>query len=116
MAFNGSVKALFIATERDNPNTETRFDFFDMDFNHLNVINGHPNADNIPSKPILFDEMVRLSQVLSQGIPQVRCDFFEVEGKLYFGEMTLYHWGGMTEFYPTDFDKTMGDWIKLPID
>lgn len=115
-SFDGAVKALFIATERDNKTTETRFDFFDLDFNHIDVTNGHPNADVIPGKPKHFDEMVRFSQILSKGIPQVRCDYYEVEERLYFGEMTFYHWGGMTSFNPSGFDATMGDWIKLPTD
>ena len=113
-SFDGEVKALFIATERSNENTETRFDFFDMDFNHINVTNGHPNADILPSKPKCFDQMVAFSKELSKGFPEVRCDFYEVDGKVYFGEYTFYHWGGTTPFKPSDFDKELGQWIKLP--
>lgn len=113
-AFDGEVKALFIATERDNKTTETRFDFFDMDFNHIEVTNGHPNADVLPDKPKQFDKMVKFSEILSKGIPQVRCDFYEADGELYFGEMTFYHWGGMTKFNPSSFDLKMGNWITLP--
>lgn len=114
-SFDGDVKALFIATERGSQETETRFDFFDMDFNHFDVTNGHPNATNLPSKPSCFDEMVRLSKILSKGIPHVRCDFYEVNGKVYFGEMTFYHWGGTTHFKPFSFDEYLGSFIKLPL-
>lgn len=115
-AFNGDVKALFVATERGYSAVETKFDFFDTDFNHLNVINGHPNAKIVPNKPKNFNKMLEFSKVLSKGIPQVRCDFYEANGHLYFGEMTLYHFGGLTTFNPESFDRIMGDWIKLPID
>lgn len=112
--FDGVAKALFIATERGSELEETKFDFFDIDFKHIAVTNGHPNAKTLPSKPECFDEMIRLSEKLSKGIPQVRCDFYEVNGKSYFGELTFCHWGGMTPFKPADFDKTMGDWVRLP--
>ena len=112
--FDGVAKALFIATGRQNQNEETRFDFFDMTFKHLEVTNGHPNAAVLPSQPTCFHEMQSLVEKLSQGIPHVRVDFYEVDGKAYFGEMTFAHWGGFVPFNPNDFDKTMGEWIKLP--
>jgi hypothetical protein len=39
-----------------------------------------------------------------------------VDGKIYFGEMTFFHWSGMVAFDPPEWDKTFGDWIKLPAD
>lgn len=53
-SFDGKVKVLFIATERASKTTEVRFDFFDMDFNHLNVENGHPNANKNTKKTKMF--------------------------------------------------------------
>lgn len=112
--FNGKVKALFIATGRNRKDIETCFDFFDLSFNHINVTNGHPNASCTPNKPKNFEEMIRLAEILSEGIPQVRCDFYEVDGKIYFGEMTMFHWSGLTRFEPYSFDEMMGSWITLP--
>lgn len=114
-SFNGVVNALYIATERTNSNLETRFDFFDMNFNHINVTNGHPNADILPKKPKCFDELVHLSEILSQGIPHVRCDFYEVNGQAYFGELTFYHMAGMTPFNPSSYDEYLGSFINLSI-
>ncbi|MBQ5912167.1 MAG: hypothetical protein IIW93_03595, partial [Bacteroidaceae bacterium] len=37
---------------------------------------------------------------LSKGIPHVRVDFYEVDGQIYFGELTLYHWSGLVDFEP----------------
>lgn len=113
-AFDGEVKAMFIASERYNKNTETRFDFFDKEFNHLPFTNGHPNADVSPEKPEKYDEMVALAEKLSVGIPQARIDFYEVDGKVYFGEITFFHWSGMMPFKPHEWDKKFGEWIKLP--
>jgi hypothetical protein len=51
--------------------------------------------------------------VLSQGIPQLRVDFYEVQGKTYFGELTFSHWSGMVPFDPPEWDEILGSWISL---
>ncbi len=112
-SFNGAVKALFIAKDRTR-NEETKFDFFDADFNHLPFTNGHPNADVLPEKPKNFEEMKRLAAKLSEGIPQVRVDFYEANGRVYFGEMTFFHWSGLVPFEPEEWDKKFGEWVELP--
>jgi len=111
--FNGEVKAMFVASDRSK-STETCFDFFDADFNHLPFTQGHPTAIITPKKPRGFDEMKELAQKLSKGIPQVRIDFYDVNGKVYFGEFTFFHFGGMVKFDPVEWDYTFGSWIKLP--
>ena len=47
-------------------------------------------------------------------MPHVRVDFYEVNGKLYFGELTFYHFSGFMPFQPSKWDKIFGDWIELP--
>lgn len=111
-AFDGKVRALFIATERGSKE-ETKFDFFDNDFNHLPFRNGHPNAEKLPEKPVCFDEMKELASKLSKGIPEVRVDLYEVNGKVYFGEMTFFHWSGFMPFDPDEWDYKFGEWIVL---
>lgn len=111
--FNGEPKALFIASDRMTPGEETKFDFFDMDFNHLPFTNGHPNANLLPRKPAGFDEMRKLASQLSVGIPHVRVDFYDVNGHIYFGELTFYHWSGIVPFKPDNWDRVFGDWINL---
>lgn len=112
--FNGVAKALFIATDRTNTTSETKFDFYDMDFKHLDFTNGHPNANIKIEKPETFEKMKSLAEKLSDNIPQLRVDFYEVNGKAYFGELTFYHWSGLVPFNPPEWDRTFGDWIKLP--
>ena len=112
--FNGIAKIMFVASERQSEEQETRFDFFDMEYNHLPIINMHPNADISPKRPESFDEMRLLAEKLSKGIPHVRVDFYEVNGKPYFGEYTFYHYGGFSHFEPEEWDVTLGSWIDLP--
>lgn len=111
--FNGKVKALFIASDRMKKGEETKFDFFDENFNHLPFINGHPNAEVTPQKPVHFEEMKKLAGKLSNGIPHVRVDFYEVNNKVYFGEMTFFHWSGFTPFVPEVWDKKFGELLNL---
>lgn len=112
--FDGEVKALYIVSERHDLNVETKHDFFDADYNHLPIFQGHPNAAVPPKKPINFEKMKELASILSAGIPHVRVDFYEVDGKVYFGEMTFFTYGGFTPFVPEEWDYKFGEWIKLP--
>ena len=112
--FDGDVKAMFIATERQKEGEEVKFDFFDADGNHLDVKQGHPNAKECPQIPGTFETMKELAKKLSLGIPQVRVDFYEVNGEIFFGELTFSHFAGMVPFNPESWDETLGSWIKLP--
>lgn len=114
--FDGEPKILFIATDRANPNEETKFDFYDINYKHLDFTNGHPNAIKEPQKPIKFEEMVTLAGKLSQNIPLLRVDFYEISGKVYFGELTFSHWSGFVPFKPEEWDKILGAWIHLNIE
>ncbi len=109
--FNGKPEFMFIATDRFDPSVETKFDFFDMDFNHLDVRNGHPNAAVPPEKPELWEEMKALAAELSAGLRHVRIDLYQVGGRIYFGEYTFYHWGGLVPFEPASWDGKFGELI-----
>lgn len=111
--FDGVVKALFIATERQT-REEPYFNFFDADFNSLDLKQGHPRNEVLPAKPKMFDKMKEIAEALSKGIPHVRVDLYEVNGHIYFGEMTFFHFGGIVPFEPEEWDNRLGDMLKLP--
>ena len=111
--FDGKAKFLFVATGRQS--NDIRFDFFDIEYNHLPVINGHPNADSIPSKPVNFDKMIDLAEQISNGMRHVRVDLYNINGKIYFGELTFFHWSGIVPFEPIEWDVKFGEFLKLPI-
>lgn len=113
-SFNGETKAMFIATDRYNPQEDTKFDFFDTNFNHLPFTNGHPNSAHKLNKPENFELMIQLASKLSKGYPHIRVDFYEIKGEVYFGELTLYHWSGFVPFNPPKYDELFGGWINLP--
>lgn len=111
--FNGLPKFMFLAKDRQIG--QTKFNFYDLDFNLLPFTQGHPNDLSKISKPKTFDEMLELSKKLSANIPQIRVDFYEINGKVYFGELTFYHYSGFTKFEPEEWDKKLGDLINLSL-
>lgn len=113
--FYGEVKAMFIASDRQR-RKEPYFDFFDTQFNNLGIKQGHPNAPFPIEKPKCFEAMKALASKLSKDLRAVRVDLYEVNGKVYFGEMTLFHHTGMVPFIPSYWDTTFGEWLKLPMD
>lgn len=112
--FDGRVELLFVGSDRQKPGEEVKFDFFDKDFNHLELKQGHPNSKILPEKPSQFETMKLLAAKLSKGLKHVRIDLYEANGKVYFGEMTFYHFGGVIPFEPSIWDDKFGAMIKLP--
>ena len=110
MCFHGEPKIMFIATER---NTDCKFDFYDMEFNHLDLYNLHPNSDKTIEKPKNYDKLIELAKILSKDYPFVRIDFFISKDKIYFSEWTISHSGGFSVFKPDEWEYKLGDWIHL---
>lgn len=110
--FDGEVKALFIGTERGTG--DVKFDYYDADFNHLDLVQVHPMSGKVLPKPENFEKMKELASKLSKGYPELRVDFYNINGSIYFGELTLFHHGGVIPFHPEEWDYTFGSWIKLP--
>ena len=65
-------------------------------------------------KPSCFDEMLSLSRELGRVFPLVRVDFYEVGGKVYFGEFTFFSGRGLMQFTDDTMDFVFGDMVKLP--
>lgn len=109
--FDGEVKMLFVATDRPY---DTRFDFFDTEFRHLPFKQGHPLATKEIKKPHGFEEMKRIAAILSKDMPHVRVDLYDINGHIYFGELTFFHFSGNMPFEPEEWDYKIGEWLKLP--
>ncbi len=109
--FDGNPKYMFIATDRAIG--QTKFDYFDIDFNHLEIIQHYPNSSKKIEKPKNYNQMITLAKKLSHGIKHIRVDFYEVNGKLYFGELTFYHFSGLQPFNDKKWDTIFGNLINL---
>lgn len=112
--FDGKVKALFVALNRQTKEG-VEFAYFDEEYNHLGIHDVHGVATDLPEKPSTFEEMKNIASKLSEGIVQSRIDLYEVDGKIYFGEITLYHNNGTALLNPDKWNKIFGDWIDLSL-
>jgi hypothetical protein len=84
-----------------------RQNFYDMQWNSLGVHCSYPEGEGV-EKPLGFDEMKQLACQLSKEFPFVRVDFYNVGGKIYFGELTFYPSSGYGKFTPDSFDLELG--------
>lgn len=109
--FDGEPKVMFVATDRGKG--ETKFDFFDLEFNHLDIEQHYPNSKEKIRKPKEFEKMIELSKKISKNLKHARVDFYEVNGNVYFGEITFYHLSGFQPFSPKEWDIIFGNWIDL---
>lgn len=110
--FDGEPKYFYIASNRTMNNT--KFDFYNMKFNKINVQQQYPNSDKVFSKPLEFKEMVEIARKLSKGFPHARVDLYNENGKIIIGEMTFFHLSGNKPFSPMKFDYELGSYLKLP--
>lgn len=108
--FNGEPKVMYVT----NKGTNVAENFYDMDFNPIDINHGFPRISPEFKKPKDFGTMKQLAAILSKGIPFVRVDFFYVDNKIYFGEFTFYDWGGLRPFVSYEMDLKIGEWLTLP--
>lgn len=108
--FNGKPEYLYVSRGLglNHENAEVAFYTMDWekapfgrtDFNDLSIT---------PSKPKNFDLMIETAKILSKDMDFLRVDFYEINGKMYFSELTLYPCSGLMRFSPEEYDKVLGD-------
>ena len=111
--FHGQVDNVMVCLDRHI--NDVKFYFFDRDWNlkRLNVRGKNaPEGFTIP-KPPCIDEMFDIATKLSEGIPFVRVDLFECDGKIYFGEMTFFPDSGFDANLLPETDLYFGQMIDL---
>ncbi len=111
--FNGEVKCASVDFNRF---TDHHANYYSPDFKLLDIGKKgcRPDPDHKLDKPINWDEMVQIAHELSTGFPFLRVDLYSINGKTYFGELTLFPASGFSPFMTDDQDKLLGSWIDLP--
>ena len=113
--FDGEPKFIYISEGLENHST-AKISFLDMDFKRAKFERSdYKPFDIIPDKPKNFEKMKELTKILSKDITFLRVDLYEINGKIYFGELTFTPCGGYLPFKPKEYDKILGELIKLPI-
>lgn len=111
--FSGHAK--FLEVHMDRADNHKRA-FYDFDFNLLpfRYVSLEKSISKPLESPSNLEEMRKLSEVLAGNFPFVRVDFYSIEGKTIFGEMTFYPSDGRKDLIPDEYNKIMGDYIKFP--
>lgn len=113
--FDGKPEYIFVHTGRFHQHRQT---VFDTKWKRLNITQakdyGAPPAEYEISEPTCLREMLELSERLSQGIPHIRADWYIIQGKLLFGELTFFDGSGFSGFDNPEDDLLIGGKIKLP--
>lgn len=112
MCFNGKVELIFVCSDR-NTKDELKVDFFDLKWKKMPFRRHYPNSKQNIKRPSQLKEMIKLAEKLAKNITFIRVDFYEINGNVYFGELTFYPGAGFEEFEPEEWDKKLGDMIQL---
>ena len=112
MCFNGKPYICWVDLGRFSNHTR---DVFDMNWERMPIKWIFPNFENPIPRPNSFDKMVEIATTLSQGFSHVRVDLYNVDGHIYFGELTFCESSGFCKILPEEFDYKLGEMWKLPI-
>ncbi|MDY2627197.1 MAG: ATP-grasp fold amidoligase family protein [Lachnospiraceae bacterium] len=112
--FNGKPEFCQVIVDRSSNET---IDFFDMNWVHQEFTGlgfpHKPHSSSVIQKPANFQKMKKLAAFFSKNIPFLRMDFYEVQGKLYFGEFTFYPADGFGSFYPEEWNTKTGNMLSI---
>lgn len=109
--YNGKPKYIVVDVDRYIGHKRN---FYDTEWNNLSITSDCPAADRELPKPKNFIEMLNIASKLSEDFPFVRVDLYNIEGKIYFGELTFYPWSGYVQYEPDTFDYELGKEFILP--
>ncbi|MDB2103260.1 MULTISPECIES: ATP-grasp fold amidoligase family protein [Clostridium] len=110
MCFNSKAKLIEVHIDRFKNHN---LDIYDNEWNRVALAEDGPSSNNVYEKPKEFDKMIKMSEKLSSISCHARIDWYIVNGKLYFGEITLYEASGLDQFNNPEDDCTLGEWINL---
>ena len=113
--FDGKPHCVYSACDHfyDGRPVHSAISFYDMNWKTLDFMYGDAEPRVLP-KPKHFEEMKHAAEILSEGFPFVRVDFYDREDTYYLGEMTLSPGDGFRTFDPSSFDDELGELFKLP--
>jgi hypothetical protein len=109
--FNGEPRVIQVDVGRFVNHTRN---LYSSEWDLMPFTIGYENSDKNVERPKNLSEMLKISRILASSFPHVRVDFYEVNGRLYFGELTFFHESGTGRFSPIEYDNLFGDWLRLP--
>ncbi|MGI5872571.1 MAG: ATP-grasp fold amidoligase family protein [Bacillota bacterium] len=109
--FNGKPAFTLVCFNRERG---LKLQCYDNNWNHLDYVIGSMKSDVQIPKPQYLNRMLEIAQILSKPFPFVRVDLYEVDGKIYFSEMTFSPNTGMFTYYNDEMLIKYGELLKLP--
>ena len=113
--FNGEPKVVDVCGKRYSKDEKMSETYFDSNWNFLGFKTIGHEVNKSAKKPKTFDKMLEISKKLSKGIRFIRVDLYEINGRLYFGELTFFSANGFEEWEPEKWNEYLGDYIKLDV-
>ncbi len=110
--FHGDPKFVQVDIDR---HTNHRRCFFDFKWQLLPFSILYPRPGMLVQKPSNFQAMLELASELSKDFSFIRVDLYNADGKIFFGEFTFHPGGGFEPIRPARWDRTLGDYLTLPI-
>ena len=110
LCFGGVPK--YIIVDKDRYTAHKR-NFYDTEWNRIHVTTDHEQFETPYPRPANLADLLEIATLLSKDFPFVRVDLYNVDGKIYFGELTFYPWSGYVKFVPREFDKTLGSLFDI---
>jgi len=112
--FNFSGIPTLVQTIQNDKTPDETIDYYDSQWQLLDLRQNFPNSQNPLPCPEGFDEMISLASTLSVDFAFIRTDFYSINGRVYFSEFTFYSDAGFASFHPIEWDITLGNLINLP--
>lgn len=97
-------------------NGKRKGDFYTKDWKKLSFYKGVPNFENEIKKPSKLNEIISITEKLSNSFIYVRVDLYFFDEKIYFGELTFTPAGGLSKFSNKKYDFKMGSLLELDKD
>jgi len=111
--FNGKPKYIQVHFDKSSNVLKANFYSTDWVYQDFYIEEVSDKTHTIP-KPKHLEKMLWLAEILAKGTYFLRVDFFYVNNKIYFSELTFYNWSGFGEFFPGIFNEIFGSYILLP--
>ena len=116
--FDGQPECVLVCSDRNSLSLSRAM--YDLDWNYhpeWTLYNEHyVKPTSLTPRPASLERMIEAAAVLSKGFPEVRVDFYDIEGRPYFGEMTFTAAAGRMNYYSQDFLDYLGSKVKLPLE
>lgn len=111
--FDGKVVYIYGISDRQ-VGVSAQLGIYDTDFNKLDVDRCDERHQKVAlPKPPNFERMMEVAKQLSEGFPHVRVDLYNINGRIYFGELTFYDGSGYMRYNPDSFDYEIGSYFDI---